>query len=370
MTHQATPTYLHLLQNGTFASNLRNLIGDREGHRIVIFDPPFEDSRGHRVTTDRLNDWAESCEVLFVHFLDYEKARFVNNLGGQRKIVWFFWGGDGFYLGRFANKFLLPKTKKLRWTLSLRHILDGGWKTLLRSVAGPLMDHVYPNREVLEAIRKVDLIVPVVPKDYKLLADRYPISADMFHCNYVNDLFTNPVELQPERNEGHILLGNSAHFSNNHLEIIDRLAKCDLGERKVIIPLSYGKRYYARYIKKYASEKLGPHQQVLQSLLPLPEYQKIVQTCDSIIMNHCRQQALGNAVLACWFRKNLFLNPRSGLYEFLEKKGFHVLSTDDHSPTDTLNEQQLDENRQRLHDVFGPETAHRRFGQLLKKLDE
>ena len=93
--------------------HLRNLIGNNAGHEIFIVENGFYDIDEKPVPENEIHNILENVNTIFIHFLDEEKARLINKYGLEKKIVWFCWGADAYYLGKFDNKFLLPKTKKI-----------------------------------------------------------------------------------------------------------------------------------------------------------------------------------------------------------------------------------------------------------------
>ena len=128
------------------------------------------------------------------------------------------WGADAFCLGNFYNKFLSPSSKSLRVKLAFKEKISFGFKTLIKSIKPSLIDREKHYSTTIKAFSKIDVIVPVVPGDYDLLKAAYDIKVPVFHLNYVNPLFEQKIDIPSEQNN--ILLGNSASFTNNHLEIL------------------------------------------------------------------------------------------------------------------------------------------------------
>src|SRR5699024_9686212 len=118
-----------------------------------------------------------------------------------------------------------------------------------------IKDKTADCRYTIEAFEHIDYMVPVVPGDYKLLQEKYPSAIKGFHLNLINAVVEQTVFSGISARN--ILLGNSASFTNNHLEAIDWLSDLDLTGRKVIIPLNYGNPKLAKNIEEYAIEKLG-----------------------------------------------------------------------------------------------------------------
>jgi hypothetical protein len=123
-----------------------------------------------------------------------------------------------------------------------------------------------------------------------------------------------------------ILLGNSASYTNNHLEIIDILSDLDMNDKKVICPLSYGDEYYAKKVNAEGNDKLRDSFEALVNFMPLHKYNSYLEQCGFVIMNHYRQQAVGNVMIMLWMGAKVFLDERNTLYNYLKRLNIHVFS--------------------------------------------
>ncbi|MEQ9583501.1 MAG: TDP-N-acetylfucosamine:lipid II N-acetylfucosaminyltransferase, partial [Arenibacter sp.] len=227
-----------------------------------------------------------------------------------------------------------------------------------------LADKLQNNSEVICSLDKINIVVPVMPGDYHLMNQKYGLKAPMFHLNYVNPIFD---ESQITLNIGdNILLGNSASYSNNHLESIDLLSEMDLGNRHVIIPLSYGDKKYGEYINSYAKKKLEDKVICLMEFVPLEDYFKLLESCPIVIMNHLRQQAVGNIVPMLAKGSHVYLQLKSSLYQFLKENGFVVSSIDEVKSIRELTNEEKIKNAKLCVTFFGKKTQHRKVETLLK----
>ncbi len=118
-----------------------------------------------------------------------------------------------------------------------------------------------------------------------------------------------------------ILVGNSSSPTNNHADILDMLARHDLGARKVIVPLSYGDPIYREIIIKRGKDILGESFVPLVDFLPIEKYLSIIKSCNLVLMNHRRQQGLGNICNALSQGARVYLDTISPIYIFLMEKG-------------------------------------------------
>src|SRR5690606_4299272 len=154
---------------------------------------------------------------------------------------------------------------------------------------GKYIDWLPRQATIIKVIRRASIMIPVIPQDYLLFKEKYPLNAKCVQLNYTNYLKVEELLAVPE-NGHHILLGNSADIKNNHIEAIDVLSRIDRGSRKVITPLSYGEPVYAKEITEYGKEKLGDKFTPLLEFMPFDEYRETIKSCGIVIMNHLRQQ--------------------------------------------------------------------------------
>lgn len=359
---------VHLIIDSYVRFSLQNLIGENKGHKIfIVKENTYYDIQKNEISDKLLWKHLKEAEVIFAHFMNEYIASIINNLGESKKIVWFCWGQDLYDLGRFRNDFLQEKTRKAYYKTGLTNFNQ--FKNILRKSLGKFNDYFPPNKTVLTAIRKAHIVVPVVQGDYDNLKAKYQIEAEVFNINYINNVFFKQPKIDSTKPRKNILLGNSASFTNNHIEAIDLLSKFNLKDIKVYIPLTYGKEKYAQLIKRYASEKLHSHAQIIEDRLPLDDYMNIFSNCRSVIMNHCRQQAMGNIFLAFWFETSLFLNPEANHFEDLRQKGFKILNISNFNPDLELSYQDKLQNKELLIKWFGPDYLQNQFNKLLQKLE-
>lgn len=307
-------------------------------------------------------------DVVVIHGMNYTKAEVLLRLNNLPKIVWFMWGADAFCLGNFYNKFLLPSTKQLRIKLAFKEKISFGLKTVIKTIKPTLIDRKEYYKKIINAFSKIDLIVPVVPGDYELLIKAYPLKATMHHLNYINPLFKQKNSIPSKQNN--ILIGNSASFTSNHLDVIKKMGEIELGQRKVIIPLNYGNKDYGDHIAAYANKKIPDNVECLRDILPFEEYQKKISTCGIVIMNHLRQQAMGNIVQGLMNGSHIYLNSKSTAYQYLKKENFIVSDISEISNLRNLVDQEKDYNREKCLKVFGKEAQNKKVMKLIKNLEK
>ena len=305
----------------------------------------------------------KSADVVVIHYLQYRTSLFLNNYSIEKHIIWFCWGGDVFDLGIFFNKFVLRKTWLLRIKLAFQNNIRLGLITLAKSLLPNLFNMNSAALEIIQSIDRVNIVVPVVPGDYWVLKNNFNIKPALFHLNYVNPIFEQKV--YSELTSNNILLGNSANFTSNHIEAIKGLSKLDLGSRKVIIPLNYGDIHSRDYISDFAKKNLPNNAECLTNFLPFEDYQNILSSCSIFVMNHLRQQAVGNIVQGIMNGANIYLNKSSTVYQFLKGKGFIVSEMGELRGLRCLNNQEKEFNKVKCIEVFGKEQQHKKVRELI-----
>lgn len=126
------------------------------------------------------------------------------------------------------------------------------------------------------------------------------------------------------------MAGNSASATNNHVELFRKIRdQVDLSERKIIVPLSYGDICYRDKVIVDGKKILGNAFMPLVDFMPIGEYHKIISSCQFVVMNHLRQQALGNICSGLLAGAKIYLNNKNPLMNWFENKGAYIGCIDD-----------------------------------------
>ncbi|BCV57506.1 hypothetical protein TUM17384_14510 [Shewanella algae] len=130
-------------------------------------------------------------------------------------------------------------------------------------------------------------------------------------------------------------MGNSSTYSNNHIEAIDLLSEI-LDEQQVISPLGYGDGQYRQYVIDYGRKKLNKKFVPLVDYLPIDTYIGLLKSCGYVVMNHVRQQAVGNIIVMLYLGAKLFLRSDNVVYQFLKSNGAIIYSVEELVDNPTL----------------------------------
>jgi hypothetical protein len=110
------------------------------------------------------------------------------------------------------------------------------------------------------------------------------------------------------------------------LEAFEILEKFDLKNFKIITPLSYGSKEYADKIVELGKNKFGNRFYPLMEYKTIEEYQKILQGCGIVFMNHSRTQATGNILTALFLGAKVFMSEKTTMFHYLKRIKCHVFS--------------------------------------------
>lgn len=314
----------------------------------------------------------EWCNVLLVHWWHAAAASVVAKAPDSVIVVWSGWGGDYYDLlpGGEASlygdrtKALLQQIQSQQTVATSKEWIGNNLrriKKIIKRALGRAKDRDAVDKNLL--INRFDYFSAPIPDDYRLLKRTLgtKFRAKYVQLNYgsVEEEFM-PGQCGVSGND--ILLGNSATGTNNHLEIINLLSSIDIGDRKVVVPLSYGSQSYGDEIEKCGRRLLGNHFVPIRNLMPLEQYNALISSCSIAIMNHRRQQALGNIGTMLYHGAKIFLDESNVVYKFFKRKGVYVFSvreiTERGSAAFTpLSKSEKERNIEVINQIWGHDTV-------------
>ena len=237
------------------------------------------------------------------------------------QVVWLGWGYDyyGLINDAFPDGLLQPATAALGARLA-SPAPEVAAHRAVATVLGQSRPYRRPTAAERDALSRVDIFSPVIDTEYHLVRRHVPgFRARYVRWNYgtAEDDFTlqGAARAAPGRN---ILAGNSATATNNHLELFERIRRSDdLSGRLVVAPLSYGDSSYRTCVIKAGREQFGDAFVPLVEFMPKEQYIELLASCGHVMMNHVRQQALGNLVISGLMGARLHLTRSSPLFNWL-----------------------------------------------------
>lgn len=176
-----------------------------------------------------------------------------------------------------------------------------------------------------------------------------------------------------ELNENRIQVGNSATFSNNHLEVFTLLEQLQVNA-EIFCPLNYGDENYAKCIEDKGNSVFGSNFKALLEFLPLQDYNNLQASCGIVIMNHYRQQAAGNIICALINGSKVFMSINSPLYKHFKNLGVSIfcLEEDLNSKKDLklLTKEEIKTNRDILQSYYSRKNIVNALKASIENLDQ
>ena len=193
------------------------------------------------------------------------------------------------------------------------------------------------KNRVIEHMRKIIIprfkgVCTLVKGDFDLAKKVYGIKGGFYPAIYVLD--KKQVRELKEKSKGdhtnssvQILLGNSATENNCHMEAFELLKQYKNENIKIICPLSYGDKEYAKKVCKKGKDIFGDKFNPLLEYMPYSEYAQILAQSDVGVFYNDRQQGLGNIYSMLLLGKKLYLREGTSMWQQLvDEDGFSLYS--------------------------------------------
>jgi hypothetical protein len=280
-----------------------------------------------------------SYDLIIIHgFNSPTIAELVLKQDRLNKFIWFIMGAEMYHNEFIYNRPLLgAQTKKLADNIvgsngGIMNILKTTYRFFRYGSLPPTKSRIKKRKRVIAAaIKKIKWIATFQEEQFALLKELKAINcqASLVHFTYYPlEYVMEGHDISKSKLGENILLGNSSSFTNNHIEAIDLLSNKTLQNRKVFVPLSYGNAEYGKLVTSYGEKKLGPLFKPILEFMPLSEYNKVVESCGFVIMNHYRGQAAGNVISSLYKGCKVFMSEKSTIYKYLRNLGCSIYSVE------------------------------------------
>jgi hypothetical protein len=331
-----------------------------------------------------------SYDAVFLHGLfSPHVIDLVNRATPEVVFVWLFWGGELWSFKNIRDSMMLPATRRIyRWnalkaviypnlrkyTDLIRHLKFGVIRdALFAKVAARSSNVPTEGVDSLEkAIRRVNYVIPVIPNDYEVLKKRFALKAKILDWNY--SLGISLDSRADKTVSGHnIAVGNSAHYTNNHLDIFRYIRKIKNWDGRVIVPLSYGDAEYRNDVIRAGERLFGGRFMPLVTYMPVEEYLTLMESCSCAYFNTLRQQAMGNIVMLLCQGTKVFLREENPAYDFLRRNEIVVFPIDSNILRNTgdirvLPESDIIKNRFILNSLYSEKSLDSKTRNLVEFL--
>lgn len=271
---------------------------------------------------------SEKCDYVILHNFNSLKYSLIANVPQNIRVVWFSWGSEIY--GKLLNKpFVYIPNMYHKETLKL---IAPTFTERIQSIKGDIKRSILKS-VIIKAVNRVDYYSGVIPEEYDMMK-----RLSFFRAKPVDFRYASPyggIELSLLDEEApilgnDILIGNSGDPRNNHADIFMKLKDIDLGNRKIVVPLSYaGSKRYREQIKSLGKKIWGDNFVVIENYMPLQEYKKTITSCGFRIFGHERQQAMGNIGIALRTGCKVFVYKSSIIYKHFEKYQIKLYSIEE-----------------------------------------
>lgn len=266
------------------------------------------------------------ARIVVVHSLSSAWYRTLERLAKNVPIIWLGWGADYYDIISPHCGMLLDKTAELEGRIR------AGKNKTIKAYIQLLFNSMYRKVKVIE---RINYFVPVIPNEYATLKSArkwraFPAQADWNYSPTGQELadYVKAHGVAEEMGRD-ILLGNSATSSNNHIEAFDIIECFNFSGRKLVVPLSYGDAQYGREIKHIGEARFDEGFDALIDYMPIDTYMKKIARCGFVVMNHVRQQAVGNIIIMLYMGAKVFLRAENPTYRYFKSIGLTLFSVQD-----------------------------------------
>jgi dTDP-N-acetylfucosamine:lipid II N-acetylfucosaminyltransferase len=236
---------------------------------------------------------------IYFHYLPYGPSLLLWVLKPSliQKSTWIIWGGDVFIYKQKND--------------SLKH----RFYEILRKRIIPQFTEIaaFIEEDAREAIKIYNSKAQYIPILYPI-----PVNLDNL----------KGLEKQKTVRTINILIGNSADPSNNHLEMLNWLSGYSNEDIHIFCPLSYytDQNYIETVIKK-GHEIFSLKFEPMLTLMTTEEYAVFMSEIDIAVMDHYRQQGLGNIMPLLYLGKKVYVRSDTSTFPFLSKAGCIIYDT-------------------------------------------
>lgn len=283
----------------------------------------------------------------------------IKNVPSSVKLAWMFWGGEIY--GR-------PENKDIKYAPITRLALK------VRSLLNPSKSKVKLQFVPYGLYQRIDFCLTGELEEYEYAKAflNHPTMQHIWYTYY--DMNATLGSLKSERcNGNNVIVGNSATVECNYFDVIPKLRRHLDKDQKVVLPLSYGSPWIMNAVRKYAKFWLGKHAWVLSDFMEREQYNRILQSCSTMIMAQYNPQAQGNILTGLWLGMRVYLSEKSIAYKFFKRLGFVVFSFESefkkyhYTP---LTDDEFEQNRKVLTEWYSAESVMKAVQNVVNELSE
>jgi len=288
-------------------------------------------------------------DIVILHSLSPVFVTIVNRAHLGIKFSWIGWGFD-YYDIIFDSELdmLIGRAReyahKEQSDLGFFPSIGSGFKTFFRKLIF--------SEDKDKAIARLSTFSPVLPQEIDLIkpAEREKFPPCMPWNYGVLDVMIGKAFIGQKVVGNNILIGNSASILNNHFDAFNTIYTCGVSDRKICVPLSYGvdNDFYVESVIQDGNRIFNEDFLPMITFMPIDEYIDTVSSCGFVVMNHVRQQGLGNIILMMYLGAKIFLREECPTYSFFKNNGAIIYTTRELELNPSLLDHRLNENEAKI----------------------
>ncbi|GAB2989194.1 hypothetical protein GCM10027284_02150 [Cyclobacterium sediminis] len=327
-------------ENDFFYLNPKNNYSGNHKDRVVYLAPESE------AYTSVVNT-IETYDIVILYYLNSDKFRLVEAIKDSKvKIIWSFYGAEIYDLPSVRQQMLSERTQKALKRISYK-LNFAKLRKLIGRYRNRLKKRRTKSQWMQQSFQRIDYFLWYNKYEYDLLNELMGQRLPSFMQASLN----NPLnEVVPEKNKTNgILVGNSASYFNNHLDVLDLLTT-NRYKGKVSLPFSYLKNdNYVPLVKNYVGRS-DLAISIMDEFMTYTEYIAFINQHKAAIYPSYRQMGLGNIFIAIRCGLKIYLSDKNPTLKWLREKGMKIYSLEKDFSNDliknnlTLEAEFIDEN--------------------------
>ncbi len=280
-----------------------------------------------RADRDFIKQYAVENKIqhIMVHNLSPAKAALVNDLNRylHAKTYWIFYGSDLYGYLSARGKYNLHDEVSGSYQFNIASLKY--WCLFLLAFRTP------PWKAFRKFIQHLNFFCFWNEYDFALLKKHLTTTAEFKFFLYYHLIARSDLLLQPQKENGLILVNHSASFNGNHFTVLKKLKSFENFDvlKKIIVPLSYGSGVVKENLLSKGAEMFGNKFTPVINFIPMDQYYTLLKSIPVAIFGHKRQEGAGNVFYLLSTGAKVFLRNENNMINWLKDKGFSVFSFED-----------------------------------------
>lgn len=294
---------------------------------------------------------SNECTGVVIHSLNKEILNLALSIRKNIPIFWRSWGSELHDL--IYNKFnpYYGITKKYIIKTKVKYNINPFIYTRLSKIfqiiTGKYFEAYNYKKNKIEFLRRVNLISTTTEYEYNMLKQCIKgISANFIRYSYLPLGYDDIIKTVNFSNGNNIMIGHSSFPLHNHLEIFNIIKDFNFGNSRIVCPLSYGDELYKQIIIQNGRSLFKNLFEPITEFIPYEEYQQLISSCGSFILNSKVQQAGGNIISFLRMGGKVYLPEENPYYIEFKKIGITLFSIErDLTESHLINRSMLDDEK-------------------------